>query len=409
MLLTDPKALVEKWSKLDSNYSQIAPHVRPAVAQLQENAWRSIVANPRGYLPNEDMRALFRHEGVALVKDPAVAKMCEQLKRARPDAFREDTTTADVAVTALQILPAVTRAFLISPFLGKGLVAVRGLTTPSANIPILDVVYGSAGGAYAADTRVDRYEDPTYSDSTDCMAAPREIDASITRETVSVGLKKLGNDTCIPAIQWADSQWGIDLRSVLRDMIQQVMVREWARNISDAIRTMASFSSTWSQTAPAPYSSLNTNEWRQVFGETLITNDASVRGLIYESTEWIVWTPAVAAILQRLARAIAKPVMGPTTQAGALDFATGQFGETWSRFATYEDPFLAANTAIQGRGTLTTTPTPVDPFMFLAYQMLADVSFLLYPKSQTVEMGGQTQAALKMLVPGAFCTTTVTA
>ncbi len=313
-------------------------------------------------------------------------------------------------MTALQILPAVTRAFLISPFLSKGLVKTVGLTTPSANIPILDFLYGTNGGVDGAATRLDNQEDPTYSDASDCMADPREIDASITRETVTVSIKKLGNDICVPAIDWANSQWNIDLKGMLRDMIQQVMVREWARNISDAIRTMAGVTASWSLTIPGPYSSLNTNEWRQVLAETIVTMNATARARIFEGFEWGVWTPAVAAILQRSQRAITNLTFnGNVTDPSTLGYASGQFGDVAPGLEMHEDPFLSANTIVLGRKTLQLTPTPVDPFMFLAYQMMADVSFLLYPKAQRIEMGGLTQAALKMLVPNAFGTLSIVA
>lgn len=384
-------SLVAKWSGKDPEGYALpglqSRSKRNLAAAMQENAVRSMRRNRHLWGCDTAARELFKgsdlYEGMGL---------------------DEVTQGSDIATIALQILPIITRAIASNPIFD--LIDTLPMTGPSANIVYFDVLY-CTGGAYSARSRVDINEDPTYSNRTDCTAAANELCMQMQRETTTATDKVLAGQICITAIQDAEAQFRVSLRDMLRDRIYRIMVREWARNCTDDIRTMATYTGSWSATAPGPYSSLNTNEWRKVLVETMHTLDASVRTGVYEPTEWILTTPAAAAIIERIHRpalpALTQALQG---QAQNLQMLTGEFGEGYDRWRLYQDPYFAANTFTGGRKTFTLVPN--SPYYFLPYQFLDNVQELFLPRTQVLEMGGITRAARKMIEPKAYWTLTVT-
>lgn len=385
--------LVEKWSRRDeAGYAhpglQTASKRRLA-AVLQQNLLTSMRKNPQQFGVDERARALFRNSDLF-----------------EGSQLDEVTQGSDVATIALQILPIITRAIAENPIFD--LIDTIPMTGPSANLVYFDVLYCSSGGAYSSGSRVDINDDPNYSNRTDCTAAAKELCMTLNRETTTATDKVLGGQICVTAMQDAESQFKVSLKDMLRDRIYRIMVREWARLATDDIRTMAGFTGTWSATAPGPYSSLNTNEWRKVLVETMVTLDASVRGRVYEPTEWILTTPASAAIIERIHRPALQGVSNALVgQAQNLQMISGEFGVPYDRWMLHQDPYFAANTFLGGRKTFTLVPN--SPYYFLPYQFLDNVQELFLPLTQMLQMGGITRAARKMVEPKTYWNLTVTA
>ena len=383
--LGDVDALVENWRKLDpKGYANMDDRKARIAAVLQENFVASARKNPHLFSLNDKCRELFNARGVR-----------------RMD---ETTTDSDVADIVAQLLPIISRAVSENPVFN--LVNVLPMTAPSANIVYFDVSYGSSGGAYSSGSRVDLNDDPTYSDRTDCTAAARELNMALNRETTTAADKVLGGQICITAEQDAQAQYNISLRERLAMWILKLLEREWARLVTDDLRTMAGNTTSWSATVPAPYSSLNTNEWRKVLVETLITLDAAIREDVYEHSTWLLTTPTSGAIIERIQRPDApSPVLpGPGSVTLAADQENTRVAGRW---AYYQDPFFADNTFLIG----VRDPKLVDtaPYYFMPYQMADNVSMLFHPLTQVLEMGAISRASRKMIEPNYFGRLDVTA
>lgn len=403
--------LIRKWEALDpAGYAdkRLVGHKRLVAAVLQENMARSAQTGMWSY--NTEMYELLRANRMLsehklldrLVRESAPADQIDAIKRRL-----ETTTTSAVPSIAVQMLPLVTRAVAANPIFD--LVTTIPMTGPCANIIYEDFLYDSSGETYSSGTRVDTNEDPTYSDRDDCTANANELRAYYQRETMCASEKVLAAQICLAAEQDAQAQFGVSIEERMRAKIFAIMVREWARLVADDIRTMAGNTTTWSQTAPSPYSGLNTNEWRKVLNETVVVGNAMVEADIFEGTTWLLTSPTIWAILERTMRFEAKGTLvlaDPTV----LRQVTGEFGEKYDRWTVYRDQFFAANTILLG---LTTFTIPEhegqSPYYFGAYQMADNVSMLFHPRTQMIELGGQTRAARKMIEPNAYVRIDITA
>jgi hypothetical protein len=315
----------------------------------------------------------------------------------------DTTVTGDIATIATQILPIITRAVAENPIFS--LVDSIVMTGPQANIVYFNTKYGSTGGAYGHGSRVDLNDDPTYSDRANCTDTARELNMEVQKETTTASEKVLGGKICITAMQDASSQYTIALDEVLANEIQRQQNREWARLVTDDLRTMAGNTASWAATAPGPYSSLNTNEWRKVLVETMITLDASIRTDVYEPSEWALSDITTGAILERVQRMYAPMATGNPAH-GTIKLGSGEVGNFVDRWAYYQDPFFAANTILLGRKKCNLVPH--SPYYFLPYVFAANVSMLFYPLTQTLEMAAQTRAARKMINNNHFGRLTIT-
>lgn len=409
-----PDQLVAKWSKLDPRGyadSRMTPRKKFIAAILQENMARSMSEQPHMYSMNMEAISFFRDNGMLSYHKELehAAKgdndaLCESLRRKIVDA----TTTAAVPTIAVQFLPMVTRAVASNPIMD--LVVTIPMTGPSANIVYEDFLYDD-NGAYSDGTRVDTNDDPTYSDRTDCTAAANEIRANYQRETMTATEKVLAAQICLAAEQDAQAQFGVSIEARLRAKLFFIMMREWARLVADDIRTMASNTSSYSNTVPAPYTSLNTNEYRKVLAETCVVADAAVQEAVYEPTKWLVMTPTVWSTLERTLR-FEFDRSGPASQSGVINQVSGEQGSmiTAGRWDVHTDPYFAANTILGGI-TQFTQPDHAGqaPYYFGAYHMAENVSMLFLPRTQVIELGGQTRAARKMVEPGAYFRVDITA
>lgn len=415
-----PEQLVEKWSQIDpAGYAdpRMTPRKKFIAACLQENMERSMLgqtADGGRWGMDAQCYELFRKEGMtaehralreavrAASKDASVQALVEAAQR----RVAEATVASAVPAIAVQMLPLITRAIASNPVFD--LVVTIPMQGPSANIIYEDTLFDSTGETYGSGQRVDLNDDPTYSDRNDCQAAANEIREFFQRETMTATEKVLAAQICLSAEQDAQAQFGVSIEERLRGRIYQLMLREWGRLVMDDLRVMAGNTTSWSQTAPAPYSSLNTNEWRKVLAETCVVGDAMVREDVYEGTTWMVTTPTTFALLERILRFEARNTM-QTQQPTRLSQVTGEFGDKYDRWTVYQDHFFASSRILLGLTTFTVAEhAGQGAYYFGAYQMADNVSMLFQPRTQVIELGGQTRAARKMIEPNAYCLISIT-
>lgn len=339
---------------------------------------------------------IFKQNGMMLEQKAARiedANLREQTLR----ALRETTTPSDIATVACQLIAIVTRAMANNPMLG--LVGSFNLTQPSGQLVYLDALRAASCGSYSAGSRVDLQDAPDCWDRTVCTDTIAKLNARIQRETATATDKALGADICLPAQQDGLNQWGINLEEFLSQQIMIQMIREWARNVADDVRTMAGNTRTWSSTIPGPFSSLNTNEWRKVLFETVVQLDADIRADIYEGAQWMLVGTALGATMRKVKRfQLNAPAAQDTS--GALGRLPGEFGTFEDWLAYWEDPFFAANTVLIGRKG--SSQVQNDFYYWLPYVMADDVRMLFDPQTMTIHLGGLTRAARKMVEPNAF-------
>jgi hypothetical protein len=359
-------------------------------AQLQANMLRAMQDGRFKAAMNNECRDLFRKNGL-LYSQRAKAQGVEV-----PGWVQDTTTGSDIATVATTALPVITRAISENPIFD--LVETFVTETEKVSIAYFDVLYGSSGGAYSAGSRVDINDDATYSDRIDCVTAGKELNMRVAREESTVQEKVLGGKICITAEQNA-RQWGLSLQEKLAEWILRLHRREWGRLVTNDLRAMAGNTGSWSATAPAPYSSLNTNEWRKVLLETCVTVDAAVRADVYEPTEWMLTDTVTSAILERIQRFYAPmPIGNPMVSTTAQ--VVGEFGAVIDRWRHYADPYFAANTILLGRRNFTLVPNA--PYYFIPFMWAQDIAMLFYPLTQILEMAAQSRAARKMIEPNAY-------
>lgn len=366
------------------------------IAVQVEMSERNIASRKMFYELGDKAQKLFRDNGMMM--DQKVRSGVQDPKR-QTEIIRmlETTLGSDVATVALQILPIITRAMAYNPILD--LVGTFNATGPQVNIVYLDLTYASAAGSYSAGDRIDINQSISYSDRTDCTASAKKLNAKLQKELATVTDKVLGADICLPALQDAMNQFGLDLEERLAVAIVMQMIREWARLVSDDLRTMAGKTGSWAATVPGPYSAFPTNEWRKVLYETMVYVDAQIVAAIYEGTQWAIMHPNIAQVLERVKRFVASPG-GAQNQAGSISLVAGEFGDLEERWSYWKDPYFADKTILMGRRGSSLVEN--DFYYWIPYIMADDVRELFNPDTMTLTLGAITRAARKMIVPNAF-------
>jgi len=411
--------LVAKWRAIDPEGHALPgmnDRKRFIAASLCENMERSLrgmTPEGGGWSMNAECVDFFRRNEMlreqkflahAGRQESVNEQLVEQLKR----AINEATTTASVPSIAIQMFPMVTRAIASNPIFD--LVVTIPMAGPSANLVYEDVLYDD-NGAYSDGTRTDNNEDPNFGDRTDCTANAKEIRANYQRETLTATEKVIAAQICLSAEQDAQAQFGVSIEERLRMKIYQLMIREWARLVVDDLRTLAGNGTSYSLTVPAPFTSLNTNEYRKVLAETLVVLDAAVQEDVYEPTTWLIMSPTRWAYLERTLR-FEFDRAGSAATPGNINQVSGEFGRAImnGRWRVYTDPFYPDASILMGLTQFTVAEHQGQaPYYFGAYQMADNVSMLFQPRSQVIELGGQTRAARKMAEPNAFALLTITA
>lgn len=375
---------------------------REQIAIMAEISERRVAERSMYYTLGEKAKQLFRQNGM-LFDQKVRQREKDASKQDQIIRMLETTLGSDVATIATQILPLITRAMSYNPVLD--MVGTFNMAGPSANILYLDLKYASAAGTYSARDRIDINESVAYSDRTDCTASSKKLDATLLKETTTATDKVLGAKLCITAMQDAMNQFGLDLEQRLAVAIMVEMIREWARMVCDDLRTMAGNTASWAATVPGPYSAFNTNEWRKVLFETMVSVDNDVVADIYEPTQWAIMNPNVAKVLERVKRFVAQA--GPTQgQAGSISTLTGEFGDAFERWSYWKDTYFADKTILMGRRGSTLVEN--DFYYFCPYVMADDVRELFDPDTMTLTMGAITRAARKMIEPNAFARIDIT-
>jgi len=371
-------------------------HRRELMAIQAEMLERKVAERWPAWRIDPSVTNLFRQNGIML--DQKVARIIDPtMREAALKALRETTTPADIATVACQLIAIVTRAMANNPVLG--LVGSFNLTQVSGQIAYLDVLRAASCGSYTANSRVDLQDAPDCWDRTTCTDTIPKINARIQRETATATDKALGADICLPAQQDALSQWGINLEEFMSRQIMIQLIREWARNVADDVRTMAGNTGTWSSTVPGPYSALNLNEWRKVLFEAVVQLDAAIRQDIYEGAQWMLLGTTLGSTLRKIKR-FQLNAPAAQNQAGSLGQLPGEFGTFEDWLAYWEDPFFAASTILIGRKG--SSQVENDFYYWLPYVLLDDVRMLFDPQTMTIHLGALTRAARKMVEPNAF-------
>jgi len=366
------------------------------IAVQAEMAERRISDRKMYYELGEKAKMLFRDNGMMM--DQKVRSRVQDPRRAAEIIRMLETTLgSDVATVALQILPIITRAMSFNPILD--LVGTFNATGPQVNIVYLDITYASASGTYSAGDRIDINQSVSYSDRTDCTASAKKLNAKLQKELATVTDKVLGADICLPALQDAMNQYGLNLEERLSVAIVMQMIREWSRLVSDDLRTMAGKTGSWAATVPGPYSAFNTSEWRKVLFETMVYVDSQIKNAIYEGTQWAIMNPNIAQVLERVKRFVASPG-GAQNQPGTISMVAGEFGDLEGRWSYWADPYFADKTILMGRRGSSLVEN--DFYYWIPYVMADDVRELFEPDTMTLTMGAITRAARKMIVPNAF-------
>ena len=131
----------------------------------------------------------------------------------------------------------------------------------------------------------------------------------------------------------------------------QVWPHRLRSGFPDEVRT-AGKTGSWSATAPAPYSSLNTNEWRKVLLETVITVDAAIRKAVTNKV--------LAEFKKQLARDRVKTMAGGFSSLGLLEMTRKRTRESLAHMLCEPCP------SCQGKGIVKTPRT-------VAYDILREI------------------------------------
>lgn len=248
-------------------HEPFAPSLEKAVMEAAEKAGL-------GSLTPERKRAIFALQAIEKAHVDAVRE--SGMWQGYMGAVRESTVSTDIQAFTTQSLAFIRDAF--APFQFLDLVTLRVLMTPRAFIHRMRLKRDTQSDHYVADSGLAEGLDPTYTEMPADCSNSATIHAEISGDEIEVEGRSLSWDICMPANYHAQSQYGVDLASVLDNGMQVEMQRAiQASGLSTMVNSAGDTQDYYIEPpADSYYETANPDEWARVLFKRITQADRNM-------------------------------------------------------------------------------------------------------------------------------------